>query len=496
MEADEERRLIAEILAESERWKRFDKLAFSAPYPKQREFHTLGAACRERGLIAANRVGKSECAAAETAMHLTGRYPEGWTGHKFDYPITAWAAGEDGELVRDVSQAKLCGTPGVVEDFGTGYIPKDAFVDRPSLARGTTDLYDTVHVRHASGGVSALTFKTYGEGRKGFQAATLHWFWADEEPDEDIYFEGLTRLATTQGHSVLTCTPLKGRTTLIRRLLDEEAAGRGVVRMGIYDAGHFTKEQADAEIVRYQPHERDARAYGIPQMGEGRVFMTEEAALRTPRIPVPPHWPKLWGMDFGGQGERSHPWAAALIAIDRDNDIIFLVSCLRMRSMTKLQHIPAVRRIAANVPVAWPHDGNEKREGQTIAQQYREPLPGMPGLLMLPTQSKLTESVISKCESVHELDDRCQTGRFLVFDTPENAAFFDEYRQYHQEANKLVGIDDDVISAVFKTLMMKRAARAVPLGDDISGATRKRQQLAIPDIDIFSGEPIDNRFRI
>lgn len=484
----------AEDLEVIEQALRFHKLGFYKPYPKQKEFHRLGAKNRERGLIAANRVGKSECAAAETAMHLTGEYPPWWDGHKFTKPITAWAAGEDGELTRDVIQAKLCGKPGVLEEFGTGYIPRDCFIDRPSLARGTTDLYDTVHVRHKSGGISALTFKTYGEGRTGFQAATLDWIWLDEEPDDGIYFEGLTRLATTQGLSALTCTPLKGRTTIIKRLLDESAVGRAALSMGIFDAGHFTKEQAEAEIARYPAHERDARAYGVPQMGEGRVFLVDDTMFKIPRPDfIPTQWAKLGALDFGGAGSGSHPFAYVLIAWDRDYDVIYLLHALKMQGMTMLQHIPKVRQIAANVPVAWPHDGNEKDRGGsglTIAQQYKNPLPGMLGLNMLPTHATWPEGGFSTEAAVNELDDRIKTGRFKACD--DLAPFFDEYRQYHRVKGLLVKVQDDILSAVFKALMMKRAARPGTLGDDPRGLVRARQLAGgqVRDIDPFTGAEI------
>ncbi len=475
--------------------RRFHKLKAYEPYPKQAEFHALGATHRERGLIAANRVGKSECAAAETAMHLTGQYPPDWKGHKFTRPIRAWAAGEDGELTRDVSQAKLCGPPGVQEEFGSGYVPRDAFIERPSLARGTTDLYDTIQVRHSSGGISTLTFKTYGEQRKGFQSATLDWLWLDEEPPEDIYSEATTRLATTQGLSIVTFTPLQGRTSLVRRFKDEDAPQRASVQMGIYDAGHFTKEQADAEVARYPAHERDARAHGVPMMGEGRVFLTGEEMLKTPRPDnIPQFWAKIWGIDFGGSSTSSHAFAAALMAWDRETDILYLLRCLRLKNQTKIQHVPAIRKIAANVPVAWPHDGHEKRDGQTIAEQYKTPLPGMLGLAMLPQHATWPDGGFSTEAAVAELDDRCATGRFLVMDVPENAVFFEEYRQYHRERGLLVKIDDDVLSAVFKGLMMKRYAKPVALGDDPRGVTATRRQSGMAqDFDPFTGAAIPRR---
>lgn len=68
-----------------------NKLAYYKPYPKQAAFHEAGAIHRERLFMAGNRVGKTECGAAELAMHLTGQYPKWWLGRRFDKPVRAWA---------------------------------------------------------------------------------------------------------------------------------------------------------------------------------------------------------------------------------------------------------------------------------------------------------------------------------------------------------------------------------------------------------------------
>ena len=47
-------------------------------YPKHLAFFQAGATHREKLLIAANRVGKSDAGAYETAVHLTGDYPTWW----------------------------------------------------------------------------------------------------------------------------------------------------------------------------------------------------------------------------------------------------------------------------------------------------------------------------------------------------------------------------------------------------------------------------------
>jgi phage terminase large subunit-like protein len=203
----------------------------------------LGAKYSERLLIAGNQNGKTHVGAYEAACHLTGEYPEWWKGRRFDRPTRGWIAGETSLVVRDVQQKKLCGEPGVDSSFGTGMIPKDLFVDKPSLARGITDAYDTIQVRHKSGGVSVARFKSYEQGRQKFQGETLDWLWFDEEPPMDIYSEGLTRTAATRGITFMTFTPLQGPTEVVLRFFDEPSPYRRVITMTIDDAEHIPPDE-------------------------------------------------------------------------------------------------------------------------------------------------------------------------------------------------------------------------------------------------------------
>src|SRR5215207_9666216 len=83
--------LYSRLQTESERRQSRTKLLHYRPYPKQGAFHAAGAAHRERLLMAGNQLGKTYCGAAETAIHLTGRYPEWWEGRRWDRPVRAWA---------------------------------------------------------------------------------------------------------------------------------------------------------------------------------------------------------------------------------------------------------------------------------------------------------------------------------------------------------------------------------------------------------------------
>ncbi len=185
-------------------------------YKKHLEFFRLGATHRERCFMAANRVGKTESAGGyEMALHLTGRYPDWWEGRRFEHPVSAWTAGDTKTTVRDIQQIKLLGPH---EARGTGLIPADDIVKiRPSS--GVPDAVDSVTVRHVSGGVSSLGFKSYDQGRESFQGTEKHVIWLDEECPLSVYGECLIRTMTTQGLVMLTFTPLSGLTDTVLEFL-------------------------------------------------------------------------------------------------------------------------------------------------------------------------------------------------------------------------------------------------------------------------------------
>jgi phage terminase large subunit-like protein len=425
------------------------------PYTKQKEFLDAGAKYSERLLIAGNQNGKTHIGAYEMACHLTGLYPDWWRGRRFDRPVRAWIAGETSLVVRDVQQRKLCGEPGVEAAFGSGMIPKDLFADKPSLARGITDAYDTIQVKHASGGVSVGRFKSYEQGRQKFQGETLDILWLDEEPPMDIYSEGLTRTAATRGMVFMTFTPLQGPTDVVNRFLDEPSPYRLPITMTIEDAEHISREEKDRLIASWPAHEREARARGVPMLGSGRIFTApDDSVTEEPIEHVPPFWYKLGGVDFG----IDHPFGYVLILWDKDADVIHVHHAYRVKDALPIQHADAIKRIAASVPVAWPVDGNVRRDdGKPMADHYkRHGVPMLPGHATWPDGSVSTEA------GILEMDEREKSGRLKYANTLTD--LLEERRLYHRKDGQIVKLKDDLLSALRTAIMMKRAARQVQLG--------------------------------
>lgn len=435
-------------MAELNRRRRTNLLSGYKPYSKQKEFHAAGNRYRERLFMAGNQLGKTLAGAAEAAMHLTGKYPDWWEGKRYDKPIVAIAGSESYELTRDGVQRLLVGPPMTEEEWGTGYIPK-ADIISSTRRSGVSGALDSITVRHVSGGTSTLLFKAYEQGRGKWQANTVDYIWFDEEPPEDVYFEGITRTNATQGLIAVTFTPLKGMSSVVARYILEHSPDRSVITMTIEDAEHHTPEERQKIIDSYPAHEREARTKGVPSLGSGRIFPVAEELITVVPFEVPKHWVQICGIDFGWD----HPTAGARLAWDRDADVIYVTTVYRQREATPIVHAGALKPWGAWLPWSWPHDGNnDMAAGPNLASQYRAQ-----GLNLLPERATFEDGSNSVEAGLMEMLDRMITGRFKVFSTC--GEWFEEFRLYHRKDGKVVKERDDVISASRYALMMKRFAK-------------------------------------
>lgn len=452
--------LEAKFLAEQDRRQRTNRLKSYRPYAKQRDFHANAA--REVLFMAGNQLGKTVAGAAEMAMHLTGEYPDWWVGHRFVKPITALAGSESYELTRDGVQRLLIGPPADEAEWGTGYIPARA-IEARTRRMGVSNALDSVTVKHASGGNSTLLFKAYEQGRGKWQANTVDYVWFDEEPPEDVYFEGITRTNATRGLIRLTFTPLKGMSSVVARYLLEDSPDRAVITMTIDDAEHYTPEDRARIVASYPPHEREARTKGIPSMGSGRIFPVPEEDVLVEPFDVPKIWPQIIGIDFGWD----HPFAACRMAWDRDNDCLYVIGEYRQREASPIIHSAAIKPWGDWIPVAWPHDGlqHDKGSGEQLAAQYRAQ-----GLALTVDRATFDDGTNGVEAGVSEMLQRMQTGRWRVFSTC--SAWLEEFRLYHRDEGLIVKERDDLLSASRYAMMMRRFA-AVPQGKEPKFERRK-----------------------
>lgn len=222
---------------------------------------------------------------------------------------------------------------------------------------------------------------------------------------------------------------------------------RHITQMSLDDALHYSDEDRAEIIASYLPHERDARARGIPQLGSGRVFPVSEDLLREEAFEMPGHWTEIGGMDFGWD----HPYAAIKLVWDRDSDIVHIAQTYRVRNETPVIHAAHLRPWGETLNWAWPHDGlqHDKGSGNQLAEQYRKQ-----GLSLLPEKATHVAGGFGLEAGIMDMLQRMQSGRFRVAAHLED--WWQEFRLYHRKDGRIVKERDDLMSATRIALMMLR----------------------------------------
>lgn len=424
---------------------RYNQLAYMFPdegpyrrelYPMHMAFITAGATTRERCFMGGNGVGKTVLGADETACHATGRYPDWWTGYQFNSAIPIWIGGDTGETVRDITQAKLFGD--VAKDpalLGTGLIPRDA-IDAESIRYrpNTNRAIDFARVKHKTGGWSIVSLKSYEQGRKAWQGTEIPWIWLDEEPPLEIYTECVMRGRTVNGHIGLTFTPLSGWTDVVDSYMKwEQARAEGgskiMITCGWDDVPHLT-EQEKRELLAATPgYLRDARRYGTPVAGKGKVYPIDEKEFVVPPIRLPDHFRRICGFDGGWYNT-----AAVWLAYDKDSDTEYLYSEYKRGEVEIPVHAAAIKARGLWIPVVGDAAAINQGDGEKILHLYRAQ-----GVRM-----RLAEKAVDA--GIQNLLDRMATGRFKVFSTCQK--WLEEFRRYsYDEQGRIRKQDDHLMDA-------------------------------------------------
>ena len=258
---------------------RYNSLAYFRPFDYQKQFYATGSHSDRRGILAANRIGKTVSTCYETAYHLTGLYPDWWEGKRYFHPVTVFVAGESWQQTAMVLQNELTGSPDskLQDQLGSGSIPKHAIVFDTMRSEGANIV--SIEVRHSAGGRSRLVFGNYTQEVRNLQGFKLDFVVLDEQPPDDFFSELVTRTATTQGQVLCSFTPLKGLNGLVSKFWNNEQ-GYNYIRVAWDDVPEynlwgepFLLKSTRAQLERdYLPHEREARIAGKPVMGQGAVF--------------------------------------------------------------------------------------------------------------------------------------------------------------------------------------------------------------------------------
>lgn len=463
------RRHAKKMLTEFEYRKKYRRIDFYRPNLKQQKFHNLAAT--EKMLRAGNQLGKTHAAAAQMTFDALSLYPDWYDGRRFieppkierPYDFIGWAGCTTSGKTRDGAQVKLLGDVRQEGGLGTGLIPLDNIVGRPTMARGIADFVDTVSLRREVGGSAVIRFKTFEMGREAWQGEPVDLIWGDEDPgDFEVYGECQARLTTTRGMIIWSMSPMLGLSP-VRRHYKEKKPGTAEVLMTIDDAavskgGHIPDAEI-ADIVARYGDKAATRAYGGDMMGEGSVFDLPVEQIKHTRDPAtfPPYWRWMWALDFrhSGSGTGGHPFAAVLGCRDMDNDVIYIVHAIRMFGLA-LNHVAAIKACPMwDAPVAWPHDGGRGAgiiTGDTVAATYKKL-----GLMTRPTHATFPDGGYNFEAGITEMENRFATNRLLI--AAHLSEVFDEYQGYHRVNGLVHKVDDDLLSAIRVLCMDIRFAR-------------------------------------
>ena len=454
-----------EIAREIRTRERFNKLDFYDPYPYQQNFHETGSEANQRLLMAANRIGKSYCGAAEMAYHCTGLYPKWWNGRRFTQPIVAWAGGIANETTRDIVQFELLGSPDDPEAFGSGAIPRSCIL-KTERKPGVPNAKSVALIRHVSGGNSSLFFKAYEMQVEKWQGRSVDCIWLDEEPSRELYSQAVTRTLDRRGMVYMTFTPEAGMTETVASFMNNLQSGQSLTNATWDDAsekvmsmkgnrGHLNEAVMDQILSSYSPHEREMRRYGRPSIGSGLVFPLSEEKLMIEPMPIEDHWPRIAAIDFGWD----HPTAVVWCAFDRESETFYVYDCYRASKASPSVHAEIIRSRPHFIPIAYPHDGNRRDSmgNPGLADQYRnmgcnfllEHFTNPPALGDKKGSNSIEEGLMAMLQAV-------ESDKFKVFSNLSD--WFEEFRMYHRKDNKVVPIRDDLMSATRYAFQSQRFA--------------------------------------
>ncbi len=406
-------------------------------YPKHIEFMYAGKHFMQRLLAGANRTGKTETGGTEMAYHLTGLYPDDWEGRVFLSPIEAWCVGIKNSTVKEIMQKCLLGP---LNDLGSGLIPKDCIIGKPTMKQGASGCVDTVLIKHRSGGTSILTFKSYEETREAFQGTYKHVIWLDEEPrDYGIYEECLLRLMddVTPGMIYITFTPLFGVTQLVKSFMPGgkmppngipvHDPSKFVVQIQWDDfPPHLNEEQKKQILASIAPHLRDARTKGIPALGVGAIYPLIEDDILVDWFEIPKYWPKAYGLDVGWKKN-----AAIWITQNPDSGQYYLYDEYYEGNV-----LPALVASAIKARGDWMDgviDTGSKSvnptDGRCLWDEYRK------------ENLNIRECTKAKEASILKINQLFRSGQLKVFKTLQN--WLTEFRTYSRDENGKVADNQD-----------------------------------------------------
>lgn len=204
-----------------------------------------------------------------------------------------------------------------------------------------------------------------------------------------------------------------------------------VTMAGWDDVPHLSQKARDTLYESIPPYQRDARSKGIPQLGSGAIYPVPESDIVVKDFPIPPHWPRGYGLDVGW-----NKTSATFAALDRDSDILYIYSQHYRGEAEPAVHAAAIKARGPWLPgrIDPAARGRGQRDGEQLMQDYQDL-----GLDILPA--------INAVESgIYKVWMRLSTGRLKVFQSCGD--WLDEFRIYRRDdKGKIVKKNDHAMDS-------------------------------------------------
>lgn len=258
-------------------------------YP-QEEFHKSGK--KVRLLIAANKVGKTHSAIAESLDLTFGRHPF----HKMRVPNKGRIIGTDLEK-------------GIEEDVWGIYkllYPATELSSEPRKYSGG----QVKKVNYKCG--SSVEFMSYEQDSKLFEGGEGDWVMFNEPPPRDIFVACTRWLMKRNGIIFIAATPLWEAW-----LYDELFLKQGplpdqpdVFQLCAYENPYLSDEGIKSLVDATPEEEIEARIFGNFKHLSGLVYKEFGAIHRIPAFPIPKDWTRYMVQDFHPRVPCASLWAA------------------------------------------------------------------------------------------------------------------------------------------------------------------------------------------
>lgn len=158
-----------------------------------------------------------------------------------------------------------------------------------------------------------IWFRSNAAGREAMQGDSVRLIVFDEEPDEDVFDEGMMRILDQEGaRIVLSMTPLKGLTWVYDRYASTpDSADKRCHWIQTPDNPYHDPERVAKWFAAMPPAQREAREKGLFVTLEGRIFETFYRGQHVCEAFEPPEdWPRYIAIDFGIRNPFCCLWAA------------------------------------------------------------------------------------------------------------------------------------------------------------------------------------------